>query len=138
MRIRNNKPEDWASFFPDEHPPKASIEALSSPSSTIMRALEYGELIIVSDTNSELAKTNKDKRRFVRAGASTSGSASILTHPIYCPNTKEPIYVLSILAKQKNVMEEKHKELYGWIVENFLSRILIEHHLLILKEGVKP
>lgn len=137
MRVVNGKLVDWSSFFPDEHPPKASIEALSSPTSTIMRALERRETIIVSDTKAELSKKSKEQRCFVGAGASADGNSSILTHPIYCPNTKEPIYVLSILAKEKNVLEEKHKLLYEWIIENFLSRILIEHHLLILKEGVK-
>lgn len=136
MRIADSKPLDWSSFFPDEHPPRATIEALSSPTSTIMRALERGDTIIVQDINAELKKKNKDDRNFVAAGSKPGRNGSILTHPIYCPNTRNPIYVLSIFAEESDCLLEKHIGTYKWIIENFLTRILIEHHLLILKEGV--
>jgi len=91
-------------------------------------------MVLVSDIQKELNKKNKDERYFVKGNKKPTDEGSILTYPIYCPNTKEPIYVLSILGKEKNAIDENNSDLYEWLLDHFLPRILIEHHLLLMKK----
>lgn len=133
MSIENNKPVEWFCFEPEEHPPRTGPETLGAPTSTIMRALESKSMVIVSDTVKEFNKQNKEQRNFVKGSSNPKEEGSILTFPIFCPNTREAIYVLSILAKRKNCLEKKNEALYFWIINIFLSRLLLEHHLMLLK-----
>lgn len=135
MSIKNNQPVEWFCFEPEEHPPRTGPDTLSSSTSSIMRALESKSMVIVSDTVKEFNKPNKDQRNFVKGSSGPKEDGSILTFPILCPNTREAIYVLSILAKQKNCLETKNKDLYFWIIDIFLSRLLLEHHLMLLKSN---
>ena len=137
MSIEDNMPVAWAFFVPEEHPPKTSPTTLSAPSSTIMRALQAKKMIIIPDVEHELNKSKKDDRSFIKGGSDALSEGSILTLPIYCPNTKKAIYVLSILAKKKNCFDRKKEDLYFWVLDNFLTRILLEHHLMLLKNGGK-
>lgn len=133
MRVADNKPSEWFCFEPEDHPPRTSAKVLSAPTSAIMKALKTKEMVIVSDLQDELKKKSKEDRNFIKGSSDLSAEGSLLTFPIYCPNTKNPIYVLSVLAKQKKCLDEKNKELYFWIIDIFLSRILLEHHLMLLK-----
>jgi hypothetical protein len=137
MAIENDTPKDWTYFVPDEYPPKTSAVTLTAPNSTIMRALQAQKLIVIEDVQAEL-KRNKEKRRFIKGSSDSLSEGSMLAFPIYCPNTRKAIYVLSVLGKKKNCFESKKAELYSWILENFLARILIEHHLMLLKNGGLP
>jgi hypothetical protein len=133
IKIDKGKPSEFFCFQPEEHPPKTKISTLGAPTSSVMRAIQNGNMVLVSDIQKELKKKNKDERNFVKGNKKPADDGSILTYPIYCPNTKEPIYVLSILGKEKNSIDENNKELYEWLLDHFLPRIIIEHHLLIMK-----
>jgi hypothetical protein len=133
MSIKDNKPDDWFAFAPTTHPPRTSPDRLSSPTSTIMRALTTGTMIIVSDIQAELKKNSKVERNIIKGNIQPHDSGSILACPIYCPNVRKPIYVLSILGNKKNCLEEKHRELYTWVLDHFITRLILEHHLYILK-----
>jgi len=134
MAIKENKPIEWFAFAPKEFPPKTGPDVLSSKSSAIMRALEAGDLIVVEKMSSEIRKKNKKDRKCVK-GMGDDIEGSLLAVPIYCPNTREPIYVLSVRANKDGVFFKEESERYRWILqEMFFKRILLEHQLYVLKE----
>jgi hypothetical protein len=55
MTVSNEEIKEWLVFAPKERPPTTGPEILSSPSSTIMRALKSQRMIIVPDVSKELS-----------------------------------------------------------------------------------
>lgn len=133
MAVKDGRLVDWFAFAPTSHPPRTSVETLSSPSSTLMRSISTKGIVIVSDIKNELDKESKEIRNFVKGSIQPHEDGSILALPIYCPNVRKPVYVLSILGKKRNCLEEKHRELYRWILNHYIDRLILEHHLLLLK-----
>ena len=136
MSVKNEQLTDWFVFAPENKPPKTDVTSLSTPSSAIMRALKSKSMIIVEDIQEELKKKNKDDRRFVKGSTQKNDQASILTAPIYCPNTRQPIYVISIIADRKDILQEKSRESYKWLLDLYFQRIIMEHHLYLMKEAI--
>jgi hypothetical protein len=126
--------KEWFSFAPNLNPPKTSIKDLSSPNSTVHKALELKNTVIVSDIRSELIKKTA-KKRFIKGNMPDDAQGSIMAKPIYCPNTKKPIYILSIIGNKKNCLLESNIEFYNWILDHYILRIVLEHHLFIMKEA---
>lgn len=135
MAVSNEKPIEWFVFSPREHPPSTGPEVLSAPTSTIMRALETRRMVIVPDVARELKKKNKDIRSFVKGNFGTRDEGAILAIPILCPNTREPIYVLSIFGDQALCLIESRRDLYAWILDHFISRLILEHQLMLMKRS---
>lgn len=134
MTVSNEELVEWFAFAPIEHPPTTGPDTLSAPSSTIMRALKTRRMIIVPDVAKELQKKNKKERNFVKGNFREKDNGAILALPIHCPNTQKPIYVLSIFGDQSFCLDEKSHELYTWILDQFISRLLLEHQLMLMKE----
>ncbi len=127
----------WFVFAPTEVPPKTGEKELSAPSSAIKRALEYGGIVVVESIQSELKKKRKEDRMCIKGSVVGSEDGSLITMPIYCPNIRRPIYVLSIKGDKGNCFLEKHKDKYKWILTNiFSARIILEHHLMLMKKGI--
>ncbi|MDX9963109.1 hypothetical protein [Desulfobacter postgatei] len=59
MAVKSEKLTDWFVFAPENKPPKTDAEALSNPSSAIMRALKSKSMIIIEDIQEELKKKIK-------------------------------------------------------------------------------
>ena len=135
MEIENNKPTEWFTFAPKETPPKTGPNALSAPTSAIMRSLELGDIVVVEDMQNEINKNNKDGRMCIKGSTNNNDNGSLITLPIYCPNTREPIYVLSVKSNKVKCFLQEEKERYKWIFQNiFFTRIILEHHLLLMKK----
>lgn len=133
LRVTADNHLKWQSFYPRESPPKISMEKLEKPQSAVKSALQAKDLLIIEDIKKELDKPY-DERRFVHeSGRKIARSGSILIFPIYCPNTCQPIYALSILANA-NCLTENNRDLYEWILTHFKQRIILEHNLMIMKE----
>ncbi len=132
LRIEDDNPSHWQAFYPTDAPPRTSITELSKPESTIKSALQAQDLFIIEDIQKELGKTGKDCH-FIRGSTNRFKKGSIAAYPIYCPNTCNAIYVLSILASKK-CLTNKDRDLYEWILQHFKQRIILEHHLLIMKQ----
>jgi len=132
LRIRENGNFEWQAFAPLESPPKTSLEELANPQSAVKTALQVRELVIIEDIERELKKAD-GQRHFIHGSGGNAKKGSILTFPIFCPNICQPIYVLSILA-DKQCLAEKNRGLYEWILNHFIQRIILEHHLMIMKE----
>ncbi len=137
MEIKNRKPSQWFTFAPKETPPKTGPDTLSAPTSAIMRAVQENSIIVIEDIQKELLEKNKKDRKCIKGSTSKNENGSLITIPINCPNTRETIYVLSIKSdKEKSFLETERKK-YKWIFNNiFLTRIILEHHLLLMKGGV--
>lgn len=135
MELENKKPADWFVFAPYASPPRTSSAVLKSPSSTIMCAIKSGGLVVIEDMVAEFKKKSKSERKCVKGSVSDKENGSLIAMPIYCPNTKDPIYVLSIKANKPKAFIEADKERYKWIFENiFFTRILLEHHVMLMKQ----
>ena len=135
MAVESEKLTDWFVFAPENKPPKTDAKALSNPSSSIMRSLKSKSMIIIEDIQEELKKKNKDNRRFIKGSTQAKDQGSILIIPIYCPNTRSPIYMVSIMGNKKGCLLKKNKELYSWLLDLYTQRIILEHHLLLMKES---
>ena len=133
MAILDKEPIKWFAFCPNDDPPKTRPDQLKAQSSTIMRALEHQGVVVVESIEDELKK--KEHKNFL-PGSRDGNSGSIITIPIYCPNTKEPIYTLSVYSNKNKYFRKKNTPLYNWILAHFIKRIVLEHHLMIMKEGV--
>ena len=129
------QPKDWFAFYPRHEPPKTSMKVLASPSSAIGSALKCGKMVIVEDMQKALKKQSPGGQRCVRGSLQEDENASILALPVLCPNTRKPIYVISILGKAAGCLTKKEKELYQWVLDLFVTRIILEHHLLLMKEA---
>ena len=137
MEINNNTPKEWFAFAPKDLPPKTGPRDLSAKSSAIMRALESGSLVVIDDIKKELQKKNKENRRCIK-GKGEDNNGSLIAIPIYCPNTREAIYVLSIKANRENTFVQDEGERYKWILQTmFFKRIVLEHHLMLMKKGAE-
>lgn len=137
MEIVNDKPTEWFAFAPKDLPPRTGAQDLSAKSSAIMRALDSGGLIVVESMKKELQKDNKRDRRCVK-GRGDDNNGSLMAIPIYCPNTRQAIYVLSIKADIENTFSQGEAERYKWILQAlFFKRIILEHHLLLMRRGVE-
>lgn len=127
------KPIAWVHFEPNESPPKTSLQQLSSPSSTVSHCIKNNNIVVIEDIEKELKKKSKDSRRYA-SGASSFAEGAQLCYPITHSTTGNIEYVITIAGDKKKCMEEKHTELYRWILDHFVLRISLEHSLLILKE----
>lgn len=137
MEIVDGKPTEWFAFAPKDLPPRTGPQDLSTKSSAIMRALESGGLIIVENMKKELEQNNKADRKCVK-GRGDGANGSLIAIPIYCPNTRQAIYVLSIKADVENTFLQGEVERYRWILQTiFFKRIILEHHLLLMRRRVE-
>lgn len=137
MEIVDDRPTEWFAFAPKDLPPRTGPQDLSTKSSAIMRALESGGLVIVGSIKKELQKSSKRDRKCVK-GRSDDNNGSLMAIPIYCPNTRQAIYVLSIKADIANTFLKDEAERYRWIFQAiFFKRIILEHHLLLMRRGVE-
>jgi len=135
MEVRESKPQEWFAFAPKDLPPKTGPQDLSAKSSSIMRALESGGLVVVESIKKELQKKSKKDRMCVK-GRGDDNDGSLIAMPIYCPNTRQAIYVLSIKANREGTFSIEEAERYKWILQvMFFKRIVLEHHLLLMKKG---
>lgn len=134
MSIKDGKPCGWYTFAPLEIPPHTGPEILSAPTSTIMRSISAGKMVVVEDIQKELKKNKKEDRSFVNGSTNTHSEGSIFAYPISCPNTRKTIYVLSIHSNKSHCILKSHIGWYTWIIERFVPLILLEHHLNLLKE----
>jgi hypothetical protein len=133
LEIENNTVADWFTFEPTNDAPRLNAERLRVPTSAASRALLRRDTIVVQSIARECGKKSKDDRRCIRGTLAKEADGSLLTHPIYCPNTKKTVYVLTIRSDQGDCLKESEKEKYLWILQHFATRIILEHHVLTLK-----
>lgn len=135
LRIIKGSPTEWVAFEPATHPPRTQPDQLSAPSSTVSAALRTKSIVVIEDIQSELVKkTNKKERRFIRGNTQENEQGSQLCFPINHASTGDIEYVITIAGNKKCSLIENHSELYSWIIENFSTRISLEHSLLAIKE----
>jgi hypothetical protein len=134
LLVKNDKPYEWACFFPAERPPRTSPDELSKPTSTVMRSIKAKAPVLVEDIAKELKIKTKDKRRYIKFNTQDGEDGSQLCYPIIHPATKNIEYVITITGNTKLFLEEKHLPLYTWLIDHFAMRVSLEHSLLIIKE----
>lgn len=127
------KPIEWVHFEPNESPPRTSLQQLSSPSSTVSHSIKINNIVVVEDVEKESKKKSKDERRYA-SGTSPITEGAQLCYPINHSATGGIEYVITIAGDKRKCLEEKHTELYRWILDHFVLRISLEHSLLLLKE----
>lgn len=141
LKVENRSPIEWVAFDPTSHPPRTSPQQLSAPSSTVSHAINTKSLVVVEDIQVELRrKKNKGERRYIKGSTQDSDQGSQLCFPINHASTGSVEYVITVAGDKKACLVEKHAEIYSWIIEQFSTRIALEHSLLVLKEkaNVRP
>ncbi len=135
LRISGGAPLEWVAFEPASHPPRTPPSQLSAPSSSVSCALKTKAIVVVEDIQAELSrKTNKQDRRYIRGNTQDRDQGSQLCFPISHASTGNVEYVITVAGNKKGCLIEGYAELYSWIIENFATRISLEHSLLALKE----
>lgn len=135
IRIADGKPTEWIAFEPMSHPPRTSAPQLSAPSSTVSATLKCKRIVVVEDIQAELAIKNKEKRKFLASNTQPTDQGSQLCYPVIHASTGKIEYIITIASDKKLALQESHKELYEWILEQFALRIALEHSLLLLREN---
>lgn len=134
LSVKNGRAEEWLAFSPGSHPPRTSASELSVPSSCVSHAIKTKSIIVVQDIQHELSKRTKIERRFMKGNTQPSDQGSQLCFPIVHPSSSTVEYVFTVTGNKKNCLIEEHAELYAWLLEHFVLRVILEHNLILLKE----
>jgi hypothetical protein len=133
IKVENDKPIEWVTFHPLSRPPATEASALSAPTSTVARCIKARAMVVVADVKAELGKRKKDDRRYFSTNdAKIDGSQ--LCYPIIHPGTQKIQHVVTIAGNKPDSLNEKHDELYLWVLNHFVVRLSMEYSLLIMKE----
>lgn len=135
IETRNNRIIDLPIYFPEDEPPRTSVQVLNSPTSTAMIALRTKRMVIVPSTKKELSKAKG--ARFVR-GEESGGEydCSLICYPIRHEPTKSIPFIVSIHSDEPGILNNKNKEQYEHILGRFESRICLEYSLMRIKDKV--
>ena len=129
--VNDNIPSGWGFYVPQEQQPSLTLEQLKDPRTTIMHAINDRNMVIVEDIVKEI---QNPKPRYLKNGSHHPTNGSLLCYPIIHPVTQQIEYVLTIAGDQKGCLAEKHAPLYSWVLRYYVSRIQLEHSLLIIKQ----
>lgn len=128
LKIEDGLPVDWMIY--KNGAPSVSAGDLGVPESAVMRCLKSKKTLIINDIEKEVSKKGGGSYHVFQEDGDNSGS--LLCFPSkFTPNNSIP-YVVVLKTSEKNYF--KPEGLYEWAIDGFVSRMLLEHSLVILKE----
>jgi hypothetical protein len=130
--ISDGVPIEWFYYTPQSEPPRTPMDVLQNPNSSICRAISTRRMVIIEDFKAE-AEKGKDGYYAVESDAEID-NGSLICYPIFDPRRGTVPYVLTVVADKKKHFLKQKKPIYQWVVERFVVRIKLEHHLEELKQ----
>ena len=89
--------------------------------------------IVIPNIESHLRKPLR-KRLYHPTGNPDVDRGSIICWPLFCECTGKVEFILSIKSNNANVIAEGFKKLYKTPIESVVTRLLMEHHLSLIKK----
>lgn len=131
---KSGMPTNWLQYIPEiDSSPKTPIDFLRNPESTICRAVEKKDLVIVEDRKAEAQKRG-GTRNHVSQNPKDLEDGSVLCYPVYDVKIGVP-YAVTIVANKRKYFSEANRPIYEWALKKFVLRIRLEHSLLLLKQS---
>jgi hypothetical protein len=141
-KIENSEPVSWEYYMPeDSHPPDDLLDSQKRGNTLFAHAAQKRHKPeVVEDIEKHLNRTqNKGKRKYVPLDEATQGvdDGSIACFPLYHEHLRDVVYCISVKSGIPGRINNKYVKRYGYIVEEFAKRILLEHTLQYMKEVAK-
>jgi len=132
-RMENTRPINWTSFMPDDVHPDDSILRNEKEQSLFSHCAKAKNPIIISDIANHLEKAKK-LILYLRSDLPGENEGSIICFPVHHDHSGKVIYCLSIKSQKPHLICERFNKKYGFMVQEFIKRINLEHSLEIIKE----
>lgn len=134
--VQDKKINSLPIWFPLDEPPHADLPKLNNARSTFSIALKEKRMVIISDIAKELAKRGKESKRFVDTGNQADNVGSLICYPVKCRVSADIPYLIAIHCDVPGYFKAEFRDLYEHGLERFVTRIDVEHNLLVLKENL--
>jgi len=131
--IDNNKPVDWRVYLPMDKVPSKTL--LEQADQTLFAYCACNrEKVAVPDIAKEL---RREDSRYALGANPRDMKGSILCYPIeHSYKDNRVIYALSIKSEKVNVFNDDFITRYDYIIDSFITRLVLETNLNDLKVGV--
>jgi hypothetical protein len=134
IKVESNDLNNYFHCAPENCQPYTPIAKLKNPDSTAFRCLENKRMILISDIEKELIKT--ERRYFPTHKDSTDeydvDKGSLICYPILLNN--EVQFVLCVSSNIPYFFKDHLKNVYKFVLDQFALRMKLEISLLKLKE----
>lgn len=126
------KPIDWYTYAPSTRKPSTPISVLQHHDSSVATSLRLKKMFVVENINEAANKSGG--RQYVMTHSDPEDEVgSLICYPIYLKQLEYSPLVLAI-SSDKPYFKKSKKELYRWILDQFVLRIQLEYSLVLLKE----
>jgi len=135
--IDGNIDEDYYAIAPQDCIPVTPISELRHSDSTVSVCLKYKRMVFISDITEELKKTDR-RYRPTHQGITDDQDGDkgcLICYPVIQDN--KIIFIVCLSSCVDGLLTPKLKEFYKEILDQFASRITLEHRLLQLKGQAK-
>lgn len=129
--IEGNLPVEWFYYAPECEPPRTPFEVLQQPNSAICRSIKTRRMVVIEDFKSEAEKG--DEGFYAVGDGDEIDHGSLICYPLFDPRRGVVPYVLTVVANKKKYFLKRKRPIYQWVVERFVVRMKLEHHLEALK-----
>jgi len=137
VRVVNKLPHEFTARFPNSIQLPATFLSVDAPKTMFHFCVREGKPLIIPDIEDYLKKTKPKKRHYISTGNPDNDRGSILCRPLYCDTTGQVEYVLSIKSDYASVITDAFSKRYAVPVESIMTRLLLEHNLLLIKRSAK-
>lgn len=128
----NGKPSDWYTYAPSNLKPSTSIAILQHSDSSASTCLRMKKMLVIEDI--QKAANKSGGRQYVMAHSDPEDEVgSLICYPICLKQLEYHPLVLAI-STDKPYFKKNKKDLYRWILDQFVLRIQLEYSLVLLKE----
>ncbi|MET0028513.1 MAG: hypothetical protein ABW101_12850 [Candidatus Thiodiazotropha sp.] len=129
--IEGGLPVEWYYYAPASEPPRTQMEVLQQPHSSICKAIKSRRMVVIEDFKAEAEKGGEGA--YAVGDSAEIDNGSLICYPLLDPRRGVVPYVLTVVADKKKYFQKKKRPIYQWVVERFVVRMKLEHHLEALK-----
>ncbi|MDO9451661.1 MAG: hypothetical protein Q7J29_02255 [Stagnimonas sp.] len=142
--MEKDLPVRWYCHFPNDALPSSDLLKAEAAKKTFFAHCSKDKRpVLIEDIaqyielrRKKKAKGKKNKQAtYIVGNASTDSTGSIIAYPIINHHLSELPFVLSVKS-DTNTINAAFKEKHKFIVEAFIKRLVLEHNLLSIKNGV--
>jgi hypothetical protein len=133
VKISENKtPNEFTVRIPNNLQLPASLLGADAFKTMFHHCARLNRSLVVSNIETHIKKADS-KRIYHPTGNPDTDRGSIMCCPLYCESTGKVEFVLSIKSENHNILSDEFKRLYKVPIDAILTRLLLEHHLCLIK-----
>lgn len=135
-RIENNLPVEFVERVPNDITLPPSLVTTDAARTLFHHSASNNRVIVIQDIGDHLQK-NRKKRLYHPVGQPDEDKGSILCWPVFCETSGRVEYVLSIKSGVAKAITDDFRKLYKVPIGSFITRLLVEHNLKMIKRRAK-